>query len=322
MKAAVIYQQGGLPQYTDFPEPIPQGDEQLLLTVKATAVKHLDKSRAGGNHYTTRGNSQKAKVPGGDGVGLLADGTRVFATGESGMMAEKAIVDKTRMVAVPDGLDDAVAAALPNAVAGSAMALLYRAQLEAGETVLINGATGFTGRMAVQLARYYGAGRVIATGRNEASLQTLKALGADEVIVIKDDESFLQQLRGLHSLTPVNVVLDYLWGHSAELLLQALKGKGAFTQRTRYVSIGAAAGDGMQLSSESLRSTDLLLCGSGLGSWTTQQLQSLFREIIPEMFRLAADKKLVADTVCMPLHDIEKLWDMEAPAGARLVLTI
>ena len=73
------------------------------------------------------------------------------------------------MVKLPNGIDDAVAAALPNAVAGSAMALRFRAAMQSGETVLINGATGFTGKIAVQIAKHYGAKKIVVTGRNEQS---------------------------------------------------------------------------------------------------------------------------------------------------------
>lgn len=113
-----------------------------------------------------------------------------------------------------------------------------------------------------------------------------------------------------------------MWGHSAELILASLKGKGSFTHQTRFVSIGAVTGDKIQLSAENLRSVDLHLSGSGLGSWTKDEMKKLFSEIIPEMFQLAADNKLKVDIEKVSLTDIEKLWDMEMPDGKRLVVTI
>lgn len=321
MKAAVIYQRGDLPQYTDFPEPVVQNENELLMSVKAAAIKHFDKAKASGNHYSADKDKQNATVIGGDGVGLLADGTRVFALGVSGMIAEKATVKKGQMVRLPPGINDAAAAALPNAVAGSAMALRFRAGMKPGETVLINGATGFTGKVAVQIAKHYGAGRVIVTGRNEETLQSLLALGADEIISVRQtDEQFLSQLKETHTNTPIDIVIDYLWGHTAELILSSLKGKGSFGHKTRFVSVGAVTGDKIQLSAENLRSVDLHLSGSGLGSWTKEEMQKLFTEIIPEMFALAAADKLKAETVTVNLQDIEKLWDMEVPDGKRLVI--
>jgi NADPH:quinone reductase-like Zn-dependent oxidoreductase len=324
MKAAVQFQRGDIPQYAeDYPEPIANSEDEILISVKAAAIKHLDKSRASGKHYSTKGDIHQAKVIGGDGVGILADGTRVFALGISGMIAEKAIIDKSRMVKLPFGIDNVTAAALPNAVAGSAMALRFRAAMKPGETVLINGATGFTGNIAVQIAKHYGAGKIIVTGRNEQTLHSLLASGADEIVPIKqDDENFVSQIQQLHNGTPIDIIIDYLWGHTAELILEALKGKGAFSHKTRFVSIGSVTGDKIQLSSEILRSVDLQLSGSGLGSWTKEEMQKLFSEIIPEMFQLAADNKLKVATKTVELKDIEKLWDTEVPDGKRLVVTI
>jgi len=323
MKAAVIYQKGGMPQYLEYPVPVPKEAGELLVNVKAVAIKHFDKSRANGTHYSSRDDHAGGKIIGGDGVCLLPDGTRVYAIGTSGMLAEQAIIEKARMVTIPDGLDDATAAALPNAVFGSAMGLKFRAHIQPGDVVLVNGAAGFTGRIAVQIAKHYGAGKVIVTGRNPQALTSLLDLGADQAIsVLLDDEAFITKLKDIHAATAVNVVLDYLWGHSAELILTALKGSGNFTDRVRYVTIGSMSGDLITLSSAVLRSTDIQLTGSGLGSWTRSQVGELFSAILPEMFRLAADGRLVADTVQVPVEAISTLWDTEVSDGKRLVVTI
>ena len=323
MKAAVMYSQGEMPQYVDFPDPIVQNDDEVLVSVKAVALKHLDKGRAKGTHYSTSGNKQEAKIVGGDGVCWLPDGTRVYAVGAGGMMAEKAIVEKDRIVPLPAGLDDTTAAALPNAVFGAAMALRFRAGVEPGDTVLINGATGFTGRIAVQIARHYGAKRVIVTGRNHQSLLELRNLGADETISVQQtDEQFTSGLQQIHQDTPINVIIDYLWGHTAEMILASLKGTGSFTPRTRFVSVGSVTGDLIRLSAANLRSVDLQLSGSGLGSWTKSQVRTLFTGILPEMFQLAVDGKLKIETVNVALRDIEKLWDADVPDGKRLVVQI
>jgi len=323
MKAAVLYGQGEAPKYVDLPEPVPQDAGEVLVSVKAVALKHLDKSRAKGTHYSTEGDLADARVIGGDGVCVLPDGSRVYALGAGGMMAEKAVVATDRTVLLPAGLDDLVAAALPNAVFGAAMALRFRAGIEPGDTVLVNGATGFTGRVAVQLARYYGAGRVIATGRNPKSLQELPALGVDEIVSTQqEDAAFIEALQRIHRVTPINVVIDYLWGHTAEMILASLKGKGSFSARTRFVSVGAMTGDLIQLSAANLRSIDLQLSGSGLGSWTRGQVGILFSEILPEMFQLAADGKLIVGTAGVALSEIENLWDVEVSDGKRLVVRV
>jgi NADPH:quinone reductase-like Zn-dependent oxidoreductase len=323
MKAAVLYNKGGIPQYVDFPEPVPQNDHEVLVSVKAVALKHFDKSQDKGTHYSTESNKQHAKVIGGDGVCILPDGTRIYALGASGMMAEKATVEKDKIVRLPSGLDDITAAALPNAVFGAAMALRFRGGIEPGDTVLVNGATGFTGRVAVQIARHYGAGRIIATGRNSQSLKKLLTLGADETLSTQQtDEEFTVKLQQIHHITPINVIIDYLWGHTAEIILASIKGNGSFTPRTRFVSVGAVTGDLIHLSAANLRSVDLQLSGSGLGSWTKRQIGILFSEILPEMFQLAADGKLKIETAQVALPDIEKLWEVEVPDGKRLVVQI
>ncbi|WP_149207387.1 quinone oxidoreductase family protein [Flavobacterium johnsoniae] len=323
MKAAVVYKKGELPKYAEFPEPMAANENEVLISVKAVAITNLDKGIVSGQHYSSENDNSNGTVIGSDAIGLLENGIRVYARGISGTIAEKALVEKNRMVVLPEEIDDATAAAMPNAVAGSAMALRFRAGIQPGETVLINGATGFTGQMAIQIAKHYGAKKIIVTGRNEKTLQNLLELGADEIISLKqDDESFISQLKEIHKNTPIDIVLDYLWGHSAEFILSILKGNGNFTPKTRYVSVGSMSGDIIQLSASILRSVDLQLSGSGLGSWTKEEVKLLFSEILPEMFLLASQNKIKVNIEKVNLADIEKMWNAEVPDGKRLVVWI
>lgn len=318
-----MYQKGELPQYIDFPEPVAQNNDEVLVSVKAVAIKHLDKGVAAGKHYSGDAPKEGGRVIGGDGVCLLEDGTRVYGMGISGMLAEKATIHKDRMVKLPKELDDASAAALPNAVFGAALALKFKAGIQPGDVVLINGATGFTGRVAVQIAKHYGAKKIIVTGRNPQSLKDLLTMGADETVsVMQDDEQFKAQLKAIHAQTPIDIVIDYLWGHTAEMILACFKGDGSFTNRVRYVSVGSMGGDLIQLSAANLRSVDLQLTGSGLGSWTKQQVGQVFKEILPEMFALAANGKLKVNTIHVKMEDIAVLWNLDVPDGQRLVVTI
>lgn len=324
MKAAVVFQKGEAPKYTsDFVEPTVQNENELLISVKASAVKNLDKMQASGNHYSTQNDVFTAKVVGGDGVGVLADGTRVYGIGITGMIAEKAIVQKDFIVQLPNNLDDATAAALPNAVMGSALALRFRAGLQKGETVLINGATGVTGKIAVQLAKHYGAKKVVVTGRNKDSLQELLLLGADEIISLEqDNEAFILQLQNLHKQNSIEIVIDYLWGKSAEMILLALKDNGGFSSHTRYITVGGMMSDSITLSSSILRSTDIQISGSGLGTWKPEEMKLLVNEILPEVFQLAADRKLRIETISVSLIDVENAWKMNIEGGKRLVILI
>lgn len=324
MKAAVVFQPGMMPEYVDnFPEPEIQNERQVLVSVLASAVKNFDRARAGGSHYSTQGQLFIPRIPGGDGVGTLNDGTRVYAVSMNGMIAEKAVVENNLVLPLPEDISDDVAAALPNAVMGSAMAMRFRAHMQKGETVLLNGATGFTGRIAVQIAKHYGAGKIIVTGRNEHSLAELRLLGADEIISLRlSDDEVLSRLQNFHHVDPIDVVIDFLWGSSAELIFSVLQGNGRFTHRTRFVSVGSIAGDTISLSSSILRGTDIQLNGSGLGSWSKDEVALLFKDILPEMFQLAAVGTLKVQTTKVALKDISEAWNMDIEPGRRLVVMI
>jgi NADPH:quinone reductase-like Zn-dependent oxidoreductase len=323
MKAAVIYQTGEIPRYEEIADPIVKDGQQLAM-VKAASIKNLDKSLAKGSHYDKTYRHFPAIV-GVDGVAVLEDGTRVY-TGPApgyGMMSEKTIIQPGYLVPVPDGLDDFTAAALPNPAASAWMALAWRGKFKKGDDVLIMGATGITGKMAIQIARHLGAGKIIVSGRNESVFEQLKALGADEVISLSQPEddiraAFKKAANEMH----FDIVLDYLWGRPAELLLDALTGHDlrAVGKVTRYIHIGEMAGSTIQLPGAVLRSTGLELYGSGGGSISKEAMASLFTEIVPAIFRLAVEGKLVIDTEVVPLSDIATAWERAGSDGKRIVV--
>lgn len=321
MKAAVIQQLGATPVYDDFPNPVPQQENEVVIDVKAASVKNLDKLRASGKHYASY--TQLPTVVGFDGIGTLADGTLVYAQGISGMLAEKALIAKGKYLVLPQNSDVVTAAALPNAVIGSAMALLFRAKIQPNAVVLINGATGVTGQVAVQLAKHYGAAKVIATGRNPDALEKLKGLGADAVLSLKNtDTVIVDQLKTIQSETPIDIVIDYIWGHSVELLLQAFKGKGGYTHPVKIVTVGSISGEEIQLRSDVLRSTAIEILGSGIGSLSESEMKRFMTEVLPETFELAANGKLTIETVIAPLSEIEDYWNKPIDAGKRLVICV
>lgn len=323
MKAAVVFKKGNPPQYADFPEPETTQENEVIVHVKAASIKNLDRARASGHHYSTENEEHKPTIIGSDGVGYLENGTKVYFFSKKGTVAEKAVADKKMLVPIPESLDFSTAAALPNAVMGSAMALKFKAAIQDGSTVLINGATGITGKIAVQMARLYGAKRIIVTGRNEESLQSLLTLGADETVSLQlNDEDFKQKIKKIHHETPVDIIVDYIWGHSVEMILSAFKGDGTFSHKTKLINIGGMSGDTIQLSSQILRGTDIQISGSGLGSWTKEESALLFSEIIPEMFQAAVDGKIKIETEDIPIKDIESMWSTEIKSGKRLVVTI
>lgn len=255
MNAAILKKWGESPKYGEFPTPKIQNGEQVILDMSASALKNLDKLMASGTHYAS--HKKLPVVVGMDGVGTLEDGTRVYAQGITGMIAEKALINKNKYTPIPDSLDSNLAAAVPNAVLGAAMPLKIRGKIGPGQNVLINGATGVTGQLAVQLARYYGAQTIVATGRNADSLQKTKSLGADKAVSLKQEEKVIvEQLKEIHSQTPIDLVIDYLWGNPIEWIINSLKGGGMnnFTHSTRIITVGSMAGETINLSSGTLRS--------------------------------------------------------------------
>ena len=180
MKAAIIDALGQLPRFGDFAEPLAEGDE-IVVTVTAASIKQLDRAIAAGTHYSSP--RELPVIPGTDGVGRLPDGAQVYFAANRrpfGGMAELAPASWT--VPLPVGMDDALAAAIVNPALGAWLPIMWRGGLRPGETVVVLGATGGTGRLAVRAARLLGAGRVVAAGRR---LEQLAALDTDSRIDLR-----------------------------------------------------------------------------------------------------------------------------------------
>lgn len=319
MKAAVLEKYGESPRYQEFPDPKPAASSEVVMEVKAAALKNLDKMMATGKSYVNYG--ELPAVAGSDAVGVLADGTKVYAR-THGAFAEKAIIDRNQFIPLPEGIDWATAAALPNAVVGSGLALKRRAEIKAGDVVLINGGTGVTGKVAIQLAKHYGAAKVFVTGFVEELEEEKEELGIDALISTREsDEVFLEKLKQLNITSPITVVLDYLWGHSAELILRFLAGSdGKFMDHfTRFVQIGSLSGDEIKLSANTLRSSKVTIIGSGMGSHSADDFRYLDQELLPEVFALAARGRIKIDTDEGDLKDIASLWK-EPVTGKRWVV--
>ncbi len=319
MKAAVLHSLGNPPRYEDFADPQP-GSDEVLVHVKAAALKNSDKAMASGSHYDSY--RELPVICGVDGVGLLEDGTRVYCGGcraPYGMMAEQTIVSKAFCWPVPDGLDDSTAAALPNPALSAWLSLLWRAKLRPGETVLILGATGVGGKLAIQIAKHLGAGRIVAAGRNRRVLDTLPDLGANAIIALNQpDQELTAAFVREASRKKFNIILDYLWGHPTEVLVNALTGHDVMAESDtlRLIEIGEMAGPTISLSAAALRSSGMEIYGSGGGSVP----HTAIFEAFPKVWALAANGKLRIDTVAVPLAEIEIAWQRNDLRGRRLVL--
>jgi NADPH:quinone reductase-like Zn-dependent oxidoreductase len=317
MKAAIVRGAGQSPVYGDFAEPLVR-DGESRIAVMAAAISHVTKSRASGSHYSSSG--QFPFVAGIDGVGRRDDGRRVYFVlprAPHGSMAERTVVPSAHCLALPDELDDVTAAAIANPGLSSWAAYTERARLKAGETVLVNGAAGTSGRLAVQIARHLGAKKVIATARNVEALQAVAALGADVTIPLVADEAALENRFKEQFAEGVDVVIDYLWGRSAERLLVAGAKAGAEAVPIRFVQVGAASGSDITLPSAALRSSAIELMGSGLGSIPLDRLLACTGALLhaagPGGFEIA--------TTPVPLSEVEQAWTRD-DSTRRTVFTL
>jgi NADPH:quinone reductase-like Zn-dependent oxidoreductase len=320
MNAAVITDMSRPPTWATFDEPV-CNDDELLVTVAASALSPLARSQAAGQHYSSV--QAAAFVPGVDGIGRTADGRRVyfaFPRSPFGGMAERTPVRKDLCVGVPDDVDDATAAALANPGMSSWAALVERAKFVRGESVLINGATGSAGQLAIRIAKHLGARTVVVTGRNDASIAPLRALGADECISLAlPSDDLVATLQAAIYDHQIGVVIDYLWGVPAQQIFAAIAGKRGISDapRIRYVQVGAIAGGEIPLPAGLLRSTGIELLGSGLNSVPLARLVS----VIGDVFRAATSAQLSVETATVPMKDVESAWNADY-GSRRLVFTL
>lgn len=313
MKAAVVRVFDRAPRYETFPLPPPgEDDEQgVVVDVLAAALSPRVRSGASGRHYTSDG--VLPLVPGLDGVGRLPGGSRVYflaASDKMGTLAQQTRADARLMVPLPGSVSaPAVAAAMLPAIS-SWVALTKRASLRPGQSVLVLGATGTAGRLAVQIARHLGAGRVVAAGRDAAALERVRALGASQVVDLGDADAVAR------AASEVDVVVDYLWGTVTAAVMPALCRRRQDESRALdWVMIGSMAGDEVALSSVLLRKRNLRVMGSGQGAVSTRDMFGVSPDV---MAALAAGKLQVA-TREVPLADVEQQWTAPVPSGERLV---
>ena len=316
MNAAVLHVLGKPPRFEQFPEPV-LAEGEVIVKVCAAALKPVDKQIAAGTHYATF--RELPAVCGLDGVGHLDDGSRVFFAGARrpyGAMAEHTVVRRVQCFALPDGLNDDIASALPNPGVSAWLTLKERAKLAPGETVLILGATGVTGKLAVQVAKILGAGRVVAAGRNEKALNSLLELGADATIQLDKSGEELSKIFAREAGDKgLQVVIDYLWGPPTEALLAALTRNefAAIASETRLVQVGESASATISLPAAVLRSAPVTIMGTA-GMPAPEILMDAFQQVLA----YGLSGKLRVDTERVPLADIESAWLREG--RSRLVI--
>jgi NADPH:quinone reductase-like Zn-dependent oxidoreductase len=316
MKAATVQSFDQPPVYGSFEEPLPSDEHEVLVDVLAAGLHPRVRSQSNGSHYRTTG--ELPFVPGVDGVGRRKDGSLVYFALEDarlGSMAERTVIDTRRSIALPDGTDPLRIAAGMNPGMSSWIALTRRVQLEAGQSVLVLGATGNAGRMAIQISKHLGAARIIAAGRNQQRLELLPSLGADVVVPLVGDPDVVAQMLG-SAAGEVDVVLDYVWGQPAlDAMVAIVKARSDRSRRISWVQIGAQAAATIELPSAVLRQANLCILGSGQGSIGTAGLL----EELPALAARISDGTIDAEASEVPLSQVGEVWGEPTTADRRIV---
>jgi NADPH:quinone reductase-like Zn-dependent oxidoreductase len=258
-------------------------------------------------------------VPGIDGVGRRADGQAVYFVADDelvGPMATQTVIDTRRAIVLPDDADITKIAAAMNPAMSAWVALRRRVPIESGQSVLVLGATGNAGQMAIQVAKRLGAGRVVGAGRDQARLAALPGIGADATVALTDDADATAAALA-EAASEVDLVIDYLWGKPAsEAIMAMLRARADRSRALNWIQIGAMAGPTIELPSVALRSANFRLQGNGQGAVSAQAYLAELPSLVDEI-----DNGGIAVTARpMPLADVETVWTAPEVPGARTVL--
>jgi len=310
MRAAVIRRSGDTPALDEFADPQP-GQGMSVGTLVAAALNPLDVLIV--NDQLPFRRLQPPCIAGYEAVVQLGDGTRCYLAGPPvpyGALAELVPVPDSAGFPVPASVDPGLAAALGVAGIVGWVSLDYRAHLQAGETVLVLGAGGSAGQLAVQSAQILGAGRVVGAARGK-DLEQVADRGADAVVDLADEAAIDA---GLAAAAPggYDVTVDFLWGAPAPHAMNRAN-VGA-----RYIQVGSAAGPTSTITAAAIRNKLLTLVGQG----TVGTPAEIRRAAYAQLMRHAADGKFTLDLEQTRLDDISQTWEhLKAGAPRKLVVT-
>ena len=317
MNAAVVTSFAEPPHYQPFEVPAPDSAGQVLVDVLAVGLHPRVRSGAAGAHYTSTGTLPM--IPGIDAVGERPDGKRVYfvaADDVIGTMADKALADPRRSIELPGNADVAKIAAAMNPAMSSWVALRRRVPIEAGDSVLVLGATGNAGAMAIQVAKLLGAGRVVGAGRDLGRLQALTSAGADDIVQLTGDSDATGKALAA-AAADSDIVIDYLWGKPAQQAIVALlTARSDRARALNWIQIGAVAGPTIELPSVALRSANLRLQGSGQGAVGPAD----YLAELPSLIDAISTGAIAVTANTLPLADVEQAWTRTEPPGERTVL--
>jgi NADPH:quinone reductase-like Zn-dependent oxidoreductase len=319
MHAAVVHQFDHPPRYQEFAAPVPSDGHDEVIEVVASGLHPRVRSQANGSHYTA--TDQLPLIPGVDGVGRRRDGSLVYfllSDTVYGAMADSTVIDARWSIPLPPGADPVLVAAAMNPAMSSWVALRERVTFSAGQSVLVIGATGSAGQLAVQIAKHLGAGAVVAAGRGSERLAALGGLGADATVdLAADPDRVAGELSG--KAGEVDVVLDYLWGPPAEAaLMPVLTGRKDRSRLLSWVQIGAIAGPTITLPSAALRQANIHVLGSGQGSVSPAGYLSALPGLVDEIVK----GTFSVDAVDRPLSEVESIWNAPAHGPTERVVLV
>ena len=323
MRAALLHAYAVPPELGERPRPVPEAGKSLV-EVRAAPIARLDLLCATGSSYF--GEQPLPYVPGVQGVGVVAasddyvPGTRVWFATDAGMkpadgsLAEWAAVPAADLVPITtDVADEEVAAIGTSGIAGW-MAVTARAQLQPGERVLILGAGGAVGQVALAVARDRGAETTVAVCRSPAATERARLAGADAVVTTQPDETRDELAGRLIEAAGgyVDVVIDPVFGEPAAAALLAL-GPGG-----RLVNLGGSAGDLAEFSSAVLRGRSISVLGYTNNAISAEQRADALTEVL----RLAERRALSVDHRVLSLAEIRTAWSLASGSGPRIVVAI
>ena len=308
MRAAIL-REYGVPQAGEFDEPSSDRG-QVVVEVLAAGVNPVDVAICAGRYFA--GKPSLPSVAGREGVGTL-DGRRVYfdaPIAPFGSMAERALIDPASTYPLPDEIEDGVAVALGIAGLAAWLALTWRAQLQPGEHVLVLGASGVLGQIAVQAARLLGAGRIVAAARSPEGLDRCLALGADAAVRL--DEPDLPGALTAAGEGRIDLVLDPLFGEPFAAALQAAS-FGA-----RIVQIGQGAGAQATVDSATIRGKMLVIMGHTNFAAPAQ----VKREAYERMVDAAASGQLIMEVQAIALEQVAQAWERLAAGSHRKIVLL
>jgi NADPH2:quinone reductase len=318
VRAALVEQIGEPPVVGEVGEPS-RGPGQALIQVTAAAINPIDISISTGKFYG--GSPEVPYVMGREAVGRVLEGEQLepgaqvwFHPPVGGAFAEYAIADEQQAIRLPDGTDHALAAALGIAGLTGWLAVEWRAHLREGEKVLVLGATGVVGRVALQAARILGASRIVAAGRDPDALEEAKALGAHETVQLPADPDPTQLAEAFREAAggPIDVTIDPLWGVPAQAAVEA----GAFSGR--LVQLGQSAGPEATLRSGAVRGKSFAIVGFTLGHVQQERQEAAYWRLIG----LASSGELEVERETLPLDWAPEAWRRQQDSPHRKLVLV